>query len=115
MGSGIQLTSYSANEMTYRSEAQFEQLAVFSEIYYGKGWNAYVDGEPVPHLRANYVLRALRVPAGKHEIVFRFEPEVIEIGTRVTLASYALLLLVPGAWFLIQRKKNVQSYPQKTV
>ena len=115
LGSGIQLTSYSANEMTYRSEAEFEQLAVFSEIYYGKGWKAYVDGEAVPHLRANYVLRALRVPAGKHEIVFRFEPEVIEIGTRVTLASYALLLLVPGAWFLIQRKKNVQSYPQKTV
>ncbi len=115
IGSTIELTSYKANELTYRSEAEFEQLAVFSEMYYKKGWNAYVDGELVPHLRADYVLRALRVPAGRHEIVFRFEPEVIAIGSRVTLVSYALLLLVPGAWFLIQKKKNVQSYPQKTV
>jgi hypothetical protein len=115
IGSKIELTSYKANELVYRSEAEFEQLAVFSEMYYRNGWKAYVDGELVPHLRADYVLRALRVPAGKHEIVFRFEPEVIEIGNRVTLVSYALLFLVPVAWFFIDRKKNVQSYPQKTV
>lgn len=113
--SSIELTSYKANEMVYRSSCEFEQLAVFSEMYYKNGWNAYLDGQLVPHLRVNYVLRALKVPPGEHEIIFKFEPEVITIGNRITLVSYALLLLVPGAWFLIDRKKDVQNYPQKTV
>jgi hypothetical protein len=115
IGSSLELTSYKANELTYRSKSNSEQLAVFSEMYYEKGWKAYVDGELAPHFRANYVLRAMRVPAGEHEIVFRFEPDVITRGNRVTLASYALLLLVPGVWFLLDKKRNVQSYPQKTI
>ncbi len=115
IGSSIELTSYKANELTYRSSSDAEQLAVFSEIYYENGWKAYVDGEITPHLRANYVLRALRVPAGEHQIVFRFEPDVIALGNKITLVSYAFLLLVPGVWFLLDKKKNVQSYPEKTV
>lgn len=113
--SRIELTNYKANEMRYKSISDAEQLAVFSEIYYEKGWKAYIDGTPADHLRVNYVLRALRVPAGEHEVVFRFEPEVIALGNRITLISYALMLLVPGAWFLIDRKKDVQSYPEKTI
>ncbi len=113
--SEIELISYAPNEVRYRSRSESEQLAVFSEIYYKQGWNAYVDGELTPHFRVNYVLRALRVSGGEHEIVFRFEPEVIQVGTRITLVSYFLLLLIPGAWFLIDRKRDVQSYPEKTV
>src|SRR6185295_15936798 len=60
----ISLTSYEPNDLVYQSKATTEQLAVFSEIYYDKGWNAYVDGKPVPHFRCNYVLRAMRVPSG---------------------------------------------------
>jgi hypothetical protein len=113
--SQIELTSYAPNEIRYRSRSESEQLAVFSEMYYKNGWNAYVDGELMPHFRVNYVLRALRLAGGEHEIIFRFEPGVIEVGNRVTLTSYFLLLLIPGAWYLIDRKRNVQSYPQKTV
>ena len=70
----IQLLSYQANALVYESENSKNQLAVFSEIYYKDGWNAYIDGELTPHLRANYVLRALEIPAGKHRIEFKFEP-----------------------------------------
>jgi len=115
LDSQIELTSYSPNEMRYRSNSESEQLAVFSEMFYEQGWNAYVDGELTPHFRVNYVLRALRIKGGEHEIVFKFEPGVIETGNRVTLASYFLLLLIPGAWYLIDRKRDVQNYPEKTV
>ena len=115
LDSQIDLVSYAPNEMRYRSRAESEQLAVFSEMFYKQGWNAYVDGELTPHMRVNYVLRALRINGGEHEIVFRFEPGVIRTGNRITLASYLLLVLIPAGWYLIDRKRNVQSYPEKTV
>ena len=112
----IRLTEYRADQMTYEAETESDQLAVFSEMYYENGWKAYVDGEPVPHLRANYVLRALVVPKGRHSIVFRFEPEVIRIGSGVTLVSYAIFLLAPLGWYLTERKrKNVQSHTKEKI
>ena len=111
----IDLIEYKANEMVYRSKTGSEQLAVFSEIYYKDGWKVYVDGQEAEHFRANYVLRAMRVPAGDHEIVFKFEPNVIAVGNKITLASYALFLLIPIGWILMDRKKNVHSYPEKTI
>jgi len=102
----IKLTSYQANEMIYKYSAISEQLAVFSEMYYKNGWNAYIDGELSPHFRANYVLRAMVVPSGKHEIVFKFEPTIIKKGNTVTLVSYALLLLIPAGWFFMKKKKK---------
>ncbi|MCF6346765.1 MAG: YfhO family protein [Flavobacteriaceae bacterium] len=102
----IKLTSYQANEMVYESSTTTEQLAVFSEIYYKNGWNAYVDGKLLPHFRANYVLRAMIIPQGKHKIVFKFEPTVIKKGNTITLISYAFLLLIPLGWFFVEKKKN---------
>jgi uncharacterized membrane protein YfhO len=66
---------------------------VFSEIYYPKGWTATIDGKEATILRANYVLRALEIPAGKHTIEFRFLPKPYTIGNQVTMASSWLLLL----------------------
>jgi hypothetical protein len=90
----IELTDYQPNRLRYVSNNSYEGLAVFSEMYYGNGWNAYVDGRLVPHFKVNYVLRALKLPPGRHEIEFRFEPEVVSTGSRITLASSALLLIV---------------------
>ncbi len=102
----IKLTSYQPNKMVYESNTTTKQLAVFSEIYYKNGWNAYIDGKLTPHFRVNYVLRAMIVPAGKHEIVFKFEPTVIKKGNTITLISYVFLLLIPLGWFFIEKKKN---------
>ncbi|UOQ73753.1 YfhO family protein [Hymenobacter cellulosilyticus] len=92
-GSTIALTSYSPDELKYRATAVQDGFVVFSEIYYQDGWNAYLDGKLVPHLRANYVLRALPVPAGTHTIEFKFEPKEYAVGNTVSLVSSVLLIL----------------------
>ncbi len=91
----IQLTEYRPNKLTYQASVDQEELAVFSEVWYGpdKGWQAYIDGEPAEHIRVNYILRALKIPAGQHEIVFEFAPRKYYIGKNVSLASSALLIL----------------------
>ncbi|MCP4883897.1 MAG: YfhO family protein [Flavobacteriales bacterium] len=103
----IVLTSYKANELKYESKTEKAQLAVFSEIYYKDGWNAYLDGEKIPYMRANYVLRAAVIPAGDHELVFKFEPKVIQTGSTISLISYGLLLLIPLGWYFKERKTKV--------
>lgn len=80
--------------LKYESDAAANGLVLFSEIYYAKGWHAFIDGNEVPILRANYVLRALKVAAGKHTIEFKFEPKPYTIGNKVTMASGWLLLVV---------------------
>ena len=90
----IELLVYKANELQYTSSSSADQFAVFSEIYYKEGWNAYIDGELQPHYRANYVLRALPVPKGEHMVEFKFEPTVIANGSRVVLFSILLFLAV---------------------
>lgn len=106
----IKLNAYQPNKLVYESKSSLDQLAVFSEIYYEKGWNAYIDGALVPHFRVNYVLRALKIPAGTHNIEFRFEPTVIGTGEKIAYASswllYGGLFLVLGLGF--RRKKNNQ-------
>lgn len=94
----IKLTNYSPKELRYTSSCANEQLAVFSEIYYSDGWNAYIDGKKTDHFRADYVLRAMRVPAGKHIIEFKFEPEFYSKGETIArIGSILLLLLFAGA------------------
>ena len=92
--STISLIDYKPNHLTYKSSAKNEQLAVFSEIYYNKGWNAYVDGNPIAHVRANDVLRAMKAPAGEHNIEFKFEPKAFYIGEKISLASSLILVLL---------------------
>jgi hypothetical protein len=105
----ITLDSYEPNDLVYTSNASTEQLAVFSEIYYDKGWNAYVDGKLTPHFRVNYVLRAMRVPAGNHKIEFKFEPKVYNTGEKISFASSLILLLgFAGALVLEIRRRTVK-------
>lgn len=97
----ITLTTYKPNYLKYQSNNSNDGLAVFSEIYYADGWNAYIDGNLAPHHRVNYVLRALQIPKGNHTIEFKFEPKVIETGSKIALASSILLgLLIVGGIFL---------------
>jgi hypothetical protein len=91
--SNISLVNYKANHLTYKSSTQKDELAVFSEIYYEKGWNAYIDGKEVPHFRVNYILRALMIPKGEHKIEFKFEPKSYKNGEKIGYASSIFLLL----------------------
>ena len=91
--SNIKLDEYQPNYLRYSSVSTKNQIAVFSEVYYDKGWNSYIDGELVSHFRANYILRAMNVPKGNHTIEFRFEPEIFKIGERISLASSILLII----------------------
>ncbi|TDB61412.1 glycosyltransferase family protein [Arundinibacter roseus] len=105
----IRLTSYKPNELVYETTASKEQLAVFSEIYYNvhDDWQVTIDDQSAPMLRANYVLRALRVPAGKHTITFRFEPVSVSKGRTLDLISSILLIgLILGAVIIEARKKS---------
>ena len=89
----IRLVSAEPNEMVYEAEVPAQSLAVFSEVYYPRGWTATVDDQEVPILRANYVLRALEIPAGKHTVRFRFAPRSYEIGNSVTVVASGLLVV----------------------
>lgn len=108
--STIKLDSYSPNDLVYESKTTKEQLTIFSEIYYDDGWKAFIDGKPTPYFRANYVLRAMVLPAGTHKIEWKFEPREYYTGEKVSLAFNILLILaVVGGLFLefrnIQKKQ----------
>ena len=105
----ITLDSYKPNDLKYTSTNSKAGLAVFSEMYYEKGWKALVDGKETPIMRADYALRAIEVPAGKHSIEFKFDPQVVKTGSAITLASSIgmLLLLVGGIYF--ERKKKIEN------
>lgn len=90
----ITMKSYAANEIEYISKSSIDLPAVFSEIYYPKGWNCYVDGKKVKTFRANYVLRGAMIPSGKHTIKWKFEPEIFAKSQTASLVGSVLLLLV---------------------
>ncbi len=94
----IELVEYAPNMLKYHSISNQPKLAVFSEIYYPKGWKASIDGKPAPHFRANYVLRAMIVPAGEHRIEFTFDPPMWRVGKSIDLTSSLLLILIFVGW-----------------
>ena len=102
------MTDYKLNRLTYTSTNENAGIAVFSEMYYGKGWNAYIDGKLTDHFKVNYVLRALKIPAGKHKIEFKFEPQVVKDGSTIALASSSLLgvLILAGLGFSFWRSRK---------
>ena len=110
----LKLTTYEPMKMVYQSDNQQEGLAVFSEIYYPEGWTATVDGQPAKIMRANYALRALDIPAGKHEIVFSFEPSSYHTGNTIASISSIIMvftLLAGIGWFFYQKKKENEQKP----
>lgn len=103
----IKLINYDVTELTYRTKTEKEQFVVFSEIYYKDGWNAYIDGKLTNHFRVNYVLRGMKIPAGEHEIEYKFEPKVIQLGGMISLFSYISIILVFVVWFFYGKKQGV--------
>jgi hypothetical protein len=102
----IALKTVSPVQLTYEYKSGNKAFAVFSEIYYPKGWEVYINGEKQNYYPVNYVLRGMELPAGSNTVEFRFEPQVIKKGNRVTLISYFLLLFIPAGWFLLSKRKN---------
>ena len=107
-GAVISLTTYAPNRLVYKSSSAVEQLAVFSEIYYPKGWNVTIDGKERGHFRADFLLRAMRIPAGTHEIVFSFKPKSYFTGNKIATAGSGLLLLLLLGTLYIEIRKFLQ-------
>ena len=102
----IELKNYQPNQLEFKTQSKISQLAVFSEIYYPKGWKMLLDGKEVPYIKANYLLRAVFVPAGNHEVRMVFEPEVIEKGKMISMSAFGIFLLLSVGGFLKFRRKN---------
>lgn len=105
----LQLKKYDANALEFEAVSKAPQLAVFSEIYYPHGWKIAIDGVEVPYIKANYLLRAVYVPAGTHKISMVFEPEVIENGKHLSYASvgiFVILSLLGFGYYYKNRKKE---------
>lgn len=111
----IKLDKYGLNDISFVSSNSQEGLAVFSDIYYDKGWKAYIDGQETPIIKANYVLRALRVPAGNHKIEFHFRPELfMKTNNLAMIGSILIYLMLGGALYLeIRKKKNTAHVPDQ--
>ena len=102
----IQLDIYKPNYIKYTSSNANNGFAVFSEMYYKNGWKATVDGKELAIFKVDYALRGLPIPAGKHTIEFKFEPQVVKTGSMIALiSSIGMLLLVVGGIYA-SRKKN---------
>ena len=90
----IYLYSRNANKLIYKSNSVHNQFAVFSEAFYYRGWQAYIDNVAVDHYKVNYLLRGIEIPSGKHEIKFEFKPKVIQRGSIISVFAYLILILV---------------------
>jgi hypothetical protein len=99
----IRLIENLNDKISYTFKSKTNQFAVFSEIYYDKGWDAYIDGKPTPYCKVDYVLRGMAVPAGDHTIEFRFEPQSYKTGNRLSVAASVItyMLLIGAALQLL--------------
>lgn len=105
----IKLNIYKPNYLKYTSNNSKSGFAVFSEMYYKDGWNAYVDGKKTDYCKVDFTLRGMTIPKGKHTIEFKFEPQVVKTGSTIALvSSIGMLLLLVGGVYL-ERKKNIEN------
>ena len=105
-GDTIMLTGYTPNRVSYVSDTRTPAIGVFSEVWFPWGWKATVDGKPVELGRVNYILRALSVPAGRHEIVMTFDPDSLHATGAVAYASVSIIyLLLLAALFVEYRRR----------
>jgi uncharacterized membrane protein YfhO len=102
----VKLDKYGLDDISFKSSNSRDGLAVFSDIYYDKGWKAYIDGKETPIMKADYVLRAIKVPAGQHNITFEFKPKSFEQGQQIALGSSIALVLLCGAAVVTSLKKQ---------
>lgn len=106
----LNLTKYQPNELEFKTQSKTPQLAVFSEIYYPKGWKMLIDGNEVPYIKANYLLRAVHVPAGNHMVKMVFEPAVIAKGKLISMIAFGLFLLLSlGGIYWLYKNRNIQT------
>ena len=107
----IRLTDYKPNHLTYEYSSADPQTAVFSEIYYDKGWSAYIDGEPAEYFRADYVLRAMDLPEGSHKVEFIFRAPKFGVMVSITYICSLLILLsfaAAAAWMIWNKVREAK-------
>jgi len=104
----INLEQFTPNYLKYKSNNSNDGFAVFSEIYYGNGWKTFIDGKENKHMRVNYTLRGMKIPAGKHTVEFKFDPDVVKTGSSISLISSILfiLLLIAGLFYEFKFNKK---------
>lgn len=110
--SSISLTKFDNDNMEYTADCRTPQFAVFSEVYYPDGWNAYLDGKKVDYVKTNYVLRGMSIPAGKHIVKFVFEPAIYKKGITISyIGSWFVLLFIAGGFFMAWREQKNKPKP----
>ena len=104
----IKLKQNLNDKIDYSFHSTAPQFAVFSEVYYPEGWNAFIDGNKADYVKTNYVLRGMYLPAGDHQVEFRFEPKSFTIGRMITIWSNILVILsgIAAIVFYVRRKTN---------
>lgn len=113
--SQIQLVDHAPNRLVYKSNNKNDGFAVFSEIYYDKGWQASIDGKKVDIIKTNYFVRGLEIPKGQHEIELKFDPQSVKTGSLITLSSNIIfiLLLIGGVYWMWRNKDEKQFGEEK--
>lgn len=111
----IVLKTHQPNYLKYATQNTADATAVFSEMYYPNGWNVFIDGKKSDHFRADYTLRAMIIPAGKHTVEFKFEPKIVQTGGAIALASSIGMLLLLGGGIYFERKRISTKTGNETV
>ena len=111
----IRLTGRLNDKLSYEFNAGSNQFVVFSEVYYPRGWKAFIDGKETPIAKVNYVLRGLAVPKGKHSIELPFEPRSYFLGDTISMivGIISILILLAGSWWLWRDYQRKNSIPVK--